>query len=113
MTTRVMINPNLRLDRDYTMVDLVEDVHGDMPREMDEVQVYEPEAHLTGRAWVSHIDSETMTLYVDWRSLRVDEGGAVEAGSVRVRDKHFFYSEQHRGIPFFPRAASDPESVKH
>lgn len=71
--TRVQINPNLRLDSLTTVVDLNEDVSGDMPEVGDQVEVYTG-ALLgwvgTGRVTVIDREGATMELAVDWPLLR-------------------------------------------
>lgn len=74
MTARVEINPNLRLDGDYTMVDLDEDVEGDLQGSLLElVQVYAPGSGLVGRGWVTKIDrrERTVTVLVEWSGLSI------------------------------------------
>jgi hypothetical protein len=85
MTARVEINPNLRLDGDLTMVDLNEDVEGDLNGGLLElVQVYERESGLTGRGWVSRVDRQdgTLTVIVDWAGLSIPDESATVSGSV-------------------------------
>jgi len=73
-TVRVRINPNLRLGKDRTMVDLDEDVFGDIPLSgAFQVVVFEPESGLTGWGFVVAVDTveRTVELSVDWGSLQV------------------------------------------
>ncbi len=71
--TTIQINPNLRVDGDKTMADLDDDVHGEAPHLFDQVVVVEPMSGLVGRGWVTEVDEveRTVTLAVDWSSLRV------------------------------------------
>lgn len=76
MAVRVQINPNLRLDRDYTIVDLGEDVEGHLSGALfEEVQVYEVESGLVGVGWISEVNRHdgTVLVMVDWASLRIPE----------------------------------------
>jgi hypothetical protein len=85
MTARIEINPNLRLDGDLTMVDLDEDVEGDLTGGFLElVQVYERESGLTGRGWVSSVDrhERTLTVIVEWAGLAIPDEPATVSGSV-------------------------------
>src|SRR5665213_2881563 len=74
--TSIEINPNLRVEGDQTIADLDEDVHGPVPRQFEEVAVYERASGLFGRAWVSAVDEEdrTILLTVDWASLTIPGG---------------------------------------
>lgn len=71
--TRVEINPNLRVDGDYTIADLDEDVYGDRPMPLETVEVFESTSGLQGRGWVSAVDEaeRTVTLLVDWANLDI------------------------------------------
>jgi len=77
MTTRIQINPNLRLDADCTIADLDEDVFGDIPAMNEAVEVFEPESGLIGLGWVAAIDHQerTITVQVSWGSLTVPGTG--------------------------------------
>lgn len=80
--TTIQINPNLRVDGDKTMADLDQDVHGAEPQVFDQVIVLEPASGLVGRGWVTEIDTDerTVTLAVDWSSLRLARN-AVHVGA--------------------------------
>ena len=70
--TRILINPNLRLNDTYTMVDLTEDVLGPQPKVGEEVEVFTAEPlNWVGTGRVTTIDraGNTITLAVDWPSL--------------------------------------------
>jgi len=75
---RVRINPNLRLGRYLTMVDLDEDVAGELPATGPcEVRVYESVSGLTGRGYLVEVDpvGRTATLSVDWAALKLGTHG--------------------------------------
>jgi hypothetical protein len=69
--TSIEINPNLRIDGIYTIVDLDEDIQGDTPRLLDAVEVFESSSGLFGQGWVTSIDEveRTVTLLIDWANL--------------------------------------------
>lgn len=79
MKTRVLINPNLRLDGYLTVADLDEDVFGEVPVSGPcEVEVFEPVSGLTGHGYVASVDvvERTVTVSVDWNSLKVAGGSS-------------------------------------
>lgn len=72
--TRVLIDPNVRVRDNMTYAGL-EDVEG--PLELHaEVDVYEPESGLVGRAHVEEIDNERRLVFlkVTWKTLSVPHG---------------------------------------
>jgi hypothetical protein len=84
-TTKVQINPNLRLSGDLTMVDLDEDVFGPLRFKYQELEVFEPTSGLRGRGWLMDVDSveRTATVSVDWRSLTLPAGNQVGSPGLR------------------------------
>lgn len=84
---QIQINPNLRIDRVYTVADLATDVRGGTPHELQSVQVFEPTSGLVGRGWVTSVDAEegTVSLLVDWANLFIPENrGIGSLGSFTV-----------------------------
>ena len=83
MSTRIEINPNLRVDGDLTMADLDEDVFGDPPRPMQAVEVFESSSGLVGRGWVTSVDQQerVVTLCVDWANLKLPGDNRMAAAS--------------------------------
>jgi hypothetical protein len=83
MTARVEINPNLRFDDVYTMVDLDHDVDGEIGGVFDLVVVYESESGLLGRGWITDIDlvDRTVTVQVDWANLVLDRAPSSDSRS--------------------------------
>jgi hypothetical protein len=75
MTTRIEINPNLRVgDGQYTVADLDEDVSGDAALPPGQpVEVYESTSGIFGRGWVVEVDEEdrSITVLVEWSSLQL------------------------------------------
>jgi hypothetical protein len=71
-TTKVEINPNLRLPDGYTVVDLDEDIDGSVV-ENEQVEVFERTSGMVGHGWVVEIDEieRTATILVQWASLRI------------------------------------------
>jgi hypothetical protein len=112
MTARVMINPNLRLDDVYTMVDLDEDVEGELGAVFDTVIVQEPESGLIGKGWITEIDlvERTVTVLVDWANLTLSTGAAVVGGQAANRGE----LNRHVTVPrvtWRPRLPSNLPSV--
>jgi hypothetical protein len=84
-TTKVQINPNLRLSGDFTMVDIDEDVFGPLRYKYQEVEVFEPTSGLRGKGWLIDVDpaERTATVSVDWPRLTLPEGNQVSSGGLR------------------------------
>lgn len=73
--TRVEIDPNVRVRGNQTRTGL-RYVHGPI-NVGDEVEVFESEADIEGRAWVADIDNDKGLVYlrVLWRSLKKRKEG--------------------------------------
>lgn len=92
--TRIEINPNLRIDRDCTIVDLDEDIYGARPRVLETVEVFESVSGLQGRGWVSEIDEEerTLTLIVDWANLDIPRTHSASSPRVGLANLRLHWS---------------------
>lgn len=78
MITRVQIDPNIRVENNWTFAG-EEDVLGPIIEGAD-VEVFEPEADLVGVGRIERYDPEYGLVYlsVDWPSIRLARGNSNE-----------------------------------